>query len=542
MRSFYSTPLFLALLALAVWVGIAVLLLAPGHLAISGIEGDVLHALDGAARIAEGARQHVDFATPLGLIAFGLPAELLAAGFGPGRALILSNIIVAALILPALIWLRITRLSPLLAALLALWALFETTVLVHDDVTATVTMALYYNRWCWAVFILMAVVLLIPVRDGQRAALGDGLILGLGAAFLVLVKLTFMVALILPLLVWILSGKRWRVLAGALASGTLALAAATLWSGDLLVWPAYLADLLQVATSDTRPQPGMTLPEVMAAPQFIMGSFALVASIMVLRMAGLKAQGLMLLTLMPGMIYVTYQNWANAPVWLVVLTLLLLDARPRLPETRRAAGMPARTALGALTIVAVTQVAPYVANVVASPFRHLAVDTEEYSDQMPVPGWDDLLFLAQRNAIAIGQVPMAPPPPDLSLQAKWDLTAVSFQGREFAACAFTSGLSTQMQGRAESLSALPDLAQANVMTVDLLNVTWMFAGGRPLPGGSPWYYGGTKGFETADWFVVPTCPQSTLVRALILEELGRAEWQLVERFADDIVVVYERVR
>ncbi|MEM9050008.1 MAG: hypothetical protein AAGC92_14965 [Pseudomonadota bacterium] len=542
MRAFLSAPAMVAVFATALWALLATVLLLPGTLSISGIEGDVLHALDGAARVAAGARQHLDFATPLGILAFGLPGELLAAGLGPGRALILSNLFVAALMLPALVWLRLTRLSPLLAVLLAIWTLFETAALVHDDVTPTVTMALYYNRWCWAVFTLMALVVLLPVREGRRPDLGDGVLLGLGAAFLVLIKLTFFVALALPLAVWILSQGRWRTLIAAVLSGLLALGLATLWAGDVLVWPAYLADIVQVAGSETRPRPGLGLAEVMAAPKFIMGSFALIGAIIVLRMAGLRQQGLILLTLLPGMIYVTFQNWANAPVWLVTLIFLLLDARPRLPDTRRVAGMNARAALAGLTIVAVTQAAPYVANIFASPFRHLAVEREDYADLMPVAGWDDLLFLSKRNAIAVGKVPMAPPPPDLEVRTKWDLTPFVFKGRSFPACVFTSGLSTQMEARATSLSALPELTGAAVMTVDLLAVTWMFTGGQPLRGGSPWYYGGSKGFDMADWFVVPTCPQSALVRALILEALEASGWELVERYADDVLVVYERVR
>lgn len=529
-----------AILTLSVWAVLAALLLAPGHLAVSGIEGDVLHALDGAMRMAMGGLPHLDFATPLGILAFGIPALPLGAGLGPGLSLIASNLAVALLAIPALLWLRATRLSGWPALLLGLWVLIECAGLVHDATTPTVTMALYYNRWGWAVFAMLALLLLIDPSERREA--GDGLMLGLGAAFLVLVKVTFFAALLLPATIWILSGRRWRTLGWAGASGLAVAAAVTLWTGGPGFWLAYLSDLLMVAGSETRPSPGLSLAEIMAAPQHVMASFALLGGIVALRLAGLKARGLILLTLLPGMIYVTFQNWANAPVWLVPLALVLLDSAMRV-EGRRVMGLDARVALGGLALIAGTQVTPYVANMAASPFRHLAIDREEFSAAMAVPGWDDVLFETRRGALATAQVPMGTPPDDIEEPgAKWELTPFVFQGRSFPACVWKTGLAAQMEARARSLSALPQLDGASVMTVDLMNVTWMFTGGQPLTGGSPWYYGGAKGFSEAGWFVVPLCPQSTLVRALMLEELSATGWTLRVAHADDTLVVYERIR
>lgn len=532
----------LAALLLAIWVFYAIVLLVPGHMAVSGIEGDVLHALDGAMRMALGAIPHLEFSTPLGAIAFGSIALPLAAGLGPGISMMLANLAMALLFLPLLLWLRATRLGGWLALILGVWVMIETVGLVHDSATPTVTFALYYNRWSWAVFTMIAVLMLFDPREGQDRPAGDGIAIGLAMAYLAMLKMTFFVALLPAVMVWVLSGRRWRCLAFMAASGLAVAAIATLWAGTLEFWRAYLADLLLVATSDTRPAPGMQISEIVGAPVNFMGTFLLLASIVALRKSGHMRQGLMLLFLLPGMTYVTYQNWANAPVWLVALLMLLIGAYLHTPDERRVFGRPARAALAALALMTLTQAAPYVGNMFASPFRHLGGGGEDYSNPIRVAGWNDLLFLTRRGAMSSARIPLGTPPEDLTdPRSKWDMTPVTFMGRTFQPCNAVAGIVSQMDARAASLANVPDLAGDAVLTVDMVNITWMFTGGKPMTGGSAWYYGGHTGFEAAKWLVVPACPMSALARATMLKEIESLGWRFEEVYSDDVVTVYRRL-
>jgi hypothetical protein len=535
-------PAAFALILAVIWGAYALLLLMPGRLAVSGIEGDILHGLDGAMRMTLGAIPHVQFSTPLGAFAFGSLALPLGLGIGPGAAMLMANLGVALFLLPGLLWLRITRLGPRLSLLLALWAVAEASALVHDGTLVTTTFALYYNRWCWAVFALLFVLLMVPERADRASGAGDGLMLGLGLGFLAMTKMTYFVALVPPVLLWVLAGRRWSVLAWTLAGGLAVAAGVTLWAGGIGFWRAYLDDLLLVATSDMRAAPGLPFADVLASPAYLVGTLALLGSIVLLRTAGLKERGLLLFAAMPGMLYVTYQNWANAPVWLAPLLVVMLEAHGRVPAEARLAGRPLPALFAALALVILTQAVPLAVNMAASPFRHLGLGGEAYAPALAVPGWDDLLFLTDRGARMRADIPLGDPPPATDAKTRFEQEPAVFQGRSFPACRTNSGMIAQMQARAASLAALPQLAAGAFLTADLLNVTWMFTGGRPLVGGAPWYYGGSTGFGDADWIVVPMCPTSPLARGLALAELEASGWRFAERHADDVLAVYERLR
>jgi hypothetical protein len=184
-----------------------------------------------------------------------------------------------------------------------------------------------------------------------------------------------------------------------------------------------------------------------------------------------------------------------------------------------------------------------VANAVASPFRHLGAEGEDYVAALTVPGSGDLLFLAERGQRIRAEVPLGTPAvKEGDAQAAFDQLPTEFLGRSFPPCHTLAGLAAQMRMRAAALAALPEVAGGAFLTADLLNVTWMFTGGQPLVAGSPWYYGGSKGLDAPRWIVVPQCPLSTLARGLMLEALTAGGDRFEERFADDVLVVYERIR
>ena len=85
--------------------------------------------------------------------------------------------------------------------------------------------------------------------------------------------------------------------------------------------------MLTVAGSEVRAAPGEPLSAIMGAPAYLGGSLTAIAGVIFLRQGKVKTGGLILLLLIPGFFYVTYQNFGNDPQWLLLLAVLLLALR-----------------------------------------------------------------------------------------------------------------------------------------------------------------------------------------------------------------------
>ena len=57
----------------ALWGAMAVALVLPGALSITKHSGDALHMIAIMERLAQGQLPHLDFQTPIGILAFGKP-------------------------------------------------------------------------------------------------------------------------------------------------------------------------------------------------------------------------------------------------------------------------------------------------------------------------------------------------------------------------------------------------------------------------------------------------------------------------------------
>ena len=146
-------------------------------------------------------------------------------------------------------------------------------------------------------------------------------------AFLLLCKVTYFAAFAPVVLVALLLRKAWGSLIGSLVAGLQVMGVTTAFAG-FGFWGAYLGDLLTVAGSDVRAQPGAGLQTIIGAPAYLGGSLVLLLGVVLLRQAGEDALGLLLLLLVPGFIYVTFQNFGNDPQWLMLLAILLLVPQP----------------------------------------------------------------------------------------------------------------------------------------------------------------------------------------------------------------------
>ncbi len=284
-------------------------------------EGDTFHLLQIVFRMAEGQRPHLDFMTPIGVLAFAPIALLVKMGLGAGMAILWSQVIVSALFLPAVWWVAQSRMRGFTPYLFGLFVFVLIGALVHGEAQRSVSISMHYNRWAWAAAFVAIAAAVLPVTGERRHGV-DGAIIGLMLAALALTKVTYFAAFLLPVAVGLLLHKAYRTLGYAVIWGLVVAALVTVWAG-FDYWAAYLLDVLRVSGSEIRAKPGEPFGAVVAAPAYLGASLVMITSVILLRQAGQQIGGLVLLLLMPGFFFVAFQNFGNDPQWLLLLVILL---------------------------------------------------------------------------------------------------------------------------------------------------------------------------------------------------------------------------
>ncbi len=267
-------PNILAVFLVAVLAVLGGVALAKGGFFLAKHEGDTFHLLQIVFRMVDGEWPHLDFMTPIGIMAFAPIALFVELGSGIGNAILMSQILVALVLLPAVFWVGVSRFSGPLAYLFGLTVLVLVLALVHGETERSVSISMHYNRWAWAASYVAIVLAVLAPRE-VRSDLADGGIIGLCMAFLMLCKITYFVAFAVPVVAALALRGAYRSLGFAVLSGLGAVAVVTLLAG-FAFWPAYVGDLLAVAGSDVRPQPGAGLKTVIGAPAYLGGSLTLI--------------------------------------------------------------------------------------------------------------------------------------------------------------------------------------------------------------------------------------------------------------------------
>ena len=501
-------------------------------------EGDAMHLADLVLRMAEGQWPHLDFMTPIGVLAIAPIAIFVKAGAGLGHAIFYAQILVALILFLPALHVAQTRLRGPWPYLYGAFVMLLCLALVHGEAQSAISISMHYNRWAWAVaYVIVPIAVLAP--EGPRRPWLDGALIGIGLALLVLMKITYFVALAPGILVALLARRDGRAILAATLSGLLVAAVMTAFAG-VDFWLAYLQDLLTVAGSEERQAPGEDFASIVAAPLYMAGSLALVAGVIFLRQAGRMVEGLALLVLMPGFFYIAYQNFGNDPQWLYLLALLVFVLRP---DAAIANGLRwnLRAALNYVGAVALALGAASALNLVYSPFRHLATETEESAPLLPALAvHHDLRTLAQRLYTANAKVPYdGPGQPYAAYHAfakRPDPTILN--GETLPECQLEGGMTAWF----EMVSA--DLEQAgyggsHLISTDLYSAYWMFGDFRSVKGAAPWYYGGLPGVENADYIVVPLCPMALSLRAQMLKALDEDGWVLHEVRRTDLYILIE---
>lgn len=504
-------------------------------------EGDTLHMMQIVFRMAEGQVPHRDFMTPIGGLAFAPIALFVKSGMGIGMATLWSQVLMAALILPAVWWVAMSRLSPYLAAFFGIVVMVLMLALVHGEAQRSVSISMHYNRWAWgAAFVAILAAIVPPVHP--RSGLIDGIIIGLMACVMVLIKVTYFAAFALPVVLALILTKQTRALIVALLTGAVAAGAITLWLGPDF-WLAYLGDLLTVSGSEVRPQPGEPLSAVVGAPAYLGGSLVAIMGVILLRQARADVGGLVLLTLLPGFFYVTYQNFGNDPQWILLLAVLLLALRPQ-GEVTNAMGWNMRGALNICAAMALALGAPSFFNLAYSPFRHFNVDVSTYAPLLPRGGiHKDLQGAALRVERVDGRVALDAPGMALAAYANADHREdpPQFMGETFATCNVELGLPTVFDAISQDLEQAGFAGGTRIFAADLFSSYWLFGDFEPLVGGAPWYYGGLPGYASADYLLIPICPVVQDVQAQVLQAIeAEGTDGLSEIRRTDLYILYSK--
>jgi hypothetical protein len=499
---------FIALAALPIWL--------KGGLYITNFDGDALHLADIVLRMAAGERPHLDFATPLGILGFWPFLPGLRAGLDLGHAFALGQTLFALCAAGLVWWAAVSRLSTRLAYGFAGAAVILLTSLSHGASGSMIAVSMHYNRWAWVLaFVAVVIAVLKPV--GRVRPWIDGAVLALAMAGMAFLKVTYVAAFGPALLLILLVRRERALLVASLGSGAVVAVVATALLGPAMML-AYLGDIRAAAAGPIRNKPGLELHDIVISPAYLVVTLTALAGAAILRRGGAATEGLSILILIPAFLYVTWQNYGNDPIWLILLSVLLFAMRP----ARRAGKPPEKdpsVGVGLAAFAALVLSVPMLQNHAAGGLRLLALDTSRYRLMVPDrAGLGDVYAQALGADLVRARRDLTDPGEPYAALAETvpDQTPLDFAGATVPNCQILTGIEASLETLAKELGSDGD----PVFFADMISSHWLYANGEPLPGGAPWNYGTLSGLDAAGRVLVPLCPINLRARNAILTRLA----------------------
>ncbi len=519
----------------------ASLLLGKGVLLIEKHEGDALHVLEIVFRMSEGQWPHLDFMTPLGVLSFAPIVWLMSLGLGAGKAIMVSFVLFAAILLPALWWACYSRLSGWMAYAFGAVVIVMVTALVYGGSDQTASISMYYNRWAWSVTFVMLILVMLPARTTRP--MFDGLIIGLGLSFLALAKIAFFMAFFPGILLALVLRKQGRTVLVGLVVGVLVIGLITIFGG-IGFWSAYIGDLRAVANSPIRDAESVSFSSLLTGSNFIAANLCLLASIILLGQAGRAVEGTILLVLAPAFIYVTFQNWGNDPKWLILLAVFLMTLRPE-RLVKNGFGWDMANCMRIAAIVCVALILPSVTSMAASDLRHAKLAREAFSPVFPNTVNDDIFMNTKRMYLPSKQLAFSFDDPVIAIftsenhpETKPDILF----GQPLPACKLSMGLVGMLQATSHAVDNLAETAGKTVFVADTFSNLWMFGKTLAVKNGAPWLYGDTTHGLKADYVLVPICPVKPSARSVVLQQIATTEnLKFREVMRSDLFVLLRRL-
>jgi len=531
----------LEIFLLAVVVVLGGLPFLKGGFYIGKHEGDTVQMADIALRMARGEWPHLDFMSPIGVLAMAPIALFARLGAGIGHAVFWAQAFVALLLLLPAAHVARSRIGGWVGWAYAGFVMVLCVALVHGQTEPSISISMHYNRWAWAiVYVTLPLVMLEPRLKASPAL--DGVVIGLGMAALVLIKVTYFVSIAPAVIIGLLARRWWKVVLWAVVAGLVVALLVTGLAGPSF-WLAYVHDLQTVAHSAVRPQPGEPLAVIAAGPAFMGGTLLLFLSVVFLRQAGRMTEGMVLLFLAPGLVYIVFQNYGNDPQWLMMMAMFAFVLRPAAGVTNDR-GWDLRLVLGGAALVAFTLGFASAVNLAYSPIRHYGADTAKMKPLISgLPGEGDLYAKTNRTyGVLLSTAGDGDGTEFATYRSLADRRDPSIlNGEELPYCELQSGNIAWFETVDRDLEAA-GYGGKRLISADLFSAFWLFGNFPPVEGAAPWYYGGLSGVENADYVVVPICPSSLLVRGGILKSLKEAGYTLTEVRRTPIYILIEPKR
>jgi len=511
----------------------AALTLLPGEIVITRLEGDLMHTLSASQRMAGGEMPHLDFMTPLGVLAFAPVALWLSQGFFLGKAILLADAMMAAILLPAIWWIGLSRLSKAQAYYFGALVVVLLMAVTNGNGSSFIVLALHYNRWAWALaFVVLAAVLFPPkVNMGERWV--APVLIGGGMAALAMLKMTFFVTMAPAILIILLTQKRYVSAIRALIAGAGVAAILVAFLGvDFFI--AYFDDLYTVTKANSgRTAPWESFSIVVAGSFSILGMAVMFGALMVFRKSGNMAQGLVMLLLMPVFSYITYQNWGNDPKWMLIVVLYLWVQLPAEGEIG-SFGLPAKQSIMVLAVVGAVTIFPTAFSLVLSPVRAALIPRDSYVLIENPPMAADIRVKERQLSYVGMSGPFEGMP---SLQPREE--PIEINGFTFPDCQSNVTAIPMAAAMTAQVEQLEMLQGQPVLTADSLDINWLFGDLTRVQGAAPWYYGDDAGFENAAFLLVPICPLGQKRRRSMVLQFQNAGYVLTEVYRSSLLVLYE---
>lgn len=493
--------------------------------------------LDATLRMVSGELPHVDFMTPIGILGFAPVAGFLTLGFAVGKATLLADAAMLAVMLPVIWWLSATRFSKGQAYYFGTIMVITMMAVVYGGGSSTISLSMYYNRWGWSItFLLLATILFVPHRKLGEAWVAP-LVIGLSMAALAMLKMTFFVPLLPVVIIILLAQKQGMLLLKAMGVGLLVGVALLAWLG-LDFFFAYFEDLLVLTRPESaRVNTGVGLSDVAGSPNTIVSSIILFAALIIFRKSARMHQGLVVLVLAPAFTYITYQNWGNDPKWLHLIVLYIWANLPD-AAAKPVFGLPARQGGLVLIVAAITFIFPSVFSMATTPFRVLVTSEDEAFAKLELQGGISDIWLPERRVSDIyGEQAIAGWP---NLRA--DLDPLVINGYTFPACRLGEPLMTQFSAMAQQMEGLEAVRGQPVLVADVLSMVWLLGDVGRVPGAAPWYYGDDAGLEGAAFLAVPFCSGKLDLRSAMVEQAAAHGYGLEEIYRSELMVLYRLIK
>lgn len=219
----------------------ALLLALPGQTVATKYLSDLFVILDGTYRVAAGQIPNRDFHTPLGPLAYYLPALGYWLSGALGRAMPAAMAIVTCGLALPMAYVLASRLRPVIAIPFGIFLLLIVVVPINlgEGITA-LSFAKYYNRIGWAALGTLLVMYLAPERNYPRQETLDALCAAFLTLLMLYMKLTYGIVAVGFLLFMLTDRRQRRWSAGAVGITVVAaLVIEAFWRSSF----AHLADL-----------------------------------------------------------------------------------------------------------------------------------------------------------------------------------------------------------------------------------------------------------------------------------------------------------